>query len=73
MCLALPCRVVALGRDGTAVVTRAGASSTVSLLAAAAEISVGDWVLVHSGLILERLTDEDMRALAELALDGEDR
>lgn len=71
MCLALPCRVVALGDDGTAVVTRAGTRSTVSMLAAATDVSVGDWVLVHSGFVLDRLTDDDVRGLADLVRDGE--
>ena len=71
MCLALPCRVLALCDDGTAVVSRAGARSTVSLLAAATPVSVGDWVLVHSGFVLDRLTDDDVRGLADLAQDGE--
>lgn len=74
MCLSLPCRVVALGDDGTVVVSRAGTRSTASMLAAAADVSVGDWVLVHSGFVLDRLTEDDvcgLADLADLARDGE--
>jgi hydrogenase assembly chaperone HypC/HupF len=69
MCVALACRVIEV-RDDTAVVARDGATTTVSLLAADGDVAVGEWVLVHSGLVLGRLTDADVAALDELTKDG---
>jgi len=66
MCLSLPSRVVDVVDPGTAVVVHRGVRSTVSLLAADVPVAPGDWVLVHSGFVLGRLTDDDVRGLAEL-------
>lgn len=70
MCLSLPSRVVDVVDPSTAVVVHRGVRSTVSLLVADAEVAPGDWVLVHSGFVLRRLTDEDVRGLAELTDAG---
>lgn len=70
MCVAIPCLVVDVPDSGTAVVSRRGIRSTVSLLAADAPVEPGDWVLVHSGFVLERLSDDDVRQLVEVATDG---
>ncbi len=66
MCLSLPSRVVDVGDQGTAVVVHRGVRSTVSLLAADAPVAPGDWVLVHSGFVLGRLSDDDVRGLGGL-------
>ncbi|HET6816477.1 MAG TPA: HypC/HybG/HupF family hydrogenase formation chaperone [Mycobacteriales bacterium] len=69
MCLALPGRVVSI--DGpTAVVERGGAVLTVSLLAVGERIAPGDFVLVHSELVLTRLADDDIDQLAKLVERG---
>jgi hydrogenase expression/formation protein HypC len=65
MCLALPYRVETT--DGaTAVVARGGVRTTVTLLPVAERVVPGDYVLVHSGLVLARLADDDVNRLAEL-------
>lgn len=70
MCVAVPQHVVAI--DGqTARVTRDGKSVQVSLLAADPLLQVGDWVLVHSGFVLQRLTEDDVLAIEEIAAQGE--
>jgi hydrogenase maturation factor len=70
MCVATAYLVVDVPDPATAVVTRHGSTSTVSLLAADGVVHAGDWVLVHSGLVLARLTDDDVRQLEDLAVDG---
>jgi hydrogenase expression/formation protein HypC len=70
MCIALPYRVVDVPDPATAVVSRQGVTTTVSLLTADTTIAAGDWVLVHSGLVLARLSDEDARQLDALAIEG---
>jgi hydrogenase expression/formation protein HypC len=71
MCLSLPSRVVDVVDPMTAVVIHGGVRSTVSLLAADGSVAPGDWVLVHSGFVLRRLTDDDIHGLAELSGAGE--
>jgi hydrogenase expression/formation protein HypC len=70
MCISLPCRVVDVVDSVTAVVVHRGVRSTVSLLAADASVRPGDWVLVHSGFVLSRLTDDDVRGLVEVGDAG---
>lgn len=70
MCLAIPCLVVDVPDPGSAVISRRGVRSTVSLLATDAPVEPGDWVLVHSGFVLGRLTDDDVRQLIDVATEG---
>lgn len=59
MCLGLPCELVALGPEGAGVVRTGRRLLDVSLLTLPEPVSVGDWVLVHSGYALARLTREE--------------
>lgn len=70
MCLSEPYRVVDVPDPLTAVVTRGGVQTTVTLLAADADIAAGDWVLVHSGIVLTRLSDADVDEIEQLTRDG---
>ncbi len=44
----------------------------VSLLALEGPVAVGDWLLVHSGFALERLTDAEARAALALRSGADD-
>lgn len=57
MCVGLPARVVAL-KNGMAVVDASGAKREVSaeLLD---ELEPGDYVMVHAGIAIAKITDED--------------
>jgi hydrogenase maturation factor len=68
--MARPQQVLSLTDAQTAVVTRAGVVSQASLLTAEAPVHPGDWVLVHSGFVLARLSDDDVRYLDELTQEG---
>jgi hydrogenase assembly chaperone HypC/HupF len=70
MCLAVPNEVVSMGDGATVSVRRGGRVSRASLLAADEPVEVGDWVLVHSGLVLARLTAQDVAAYDRLLADG---
>jgi len=65
MCLALPAKVVALDRDAElATVEMDGIKKDVSL-ALIDGVAVGDYLLIHVGYALQRLSeDEAMRTLA---------
>lgn len=68
MCTTAPCEVLRV--DGTsAVVSERGRERTVLLLAAGEPVAVGDWVLVHAGLVVRRI--EETEALATNAVWAE--
>lgn len=70
MCLALPCKVVAIDGD-TATIDVSGMKKDVSL-ALVDEVAVGDWVIVHVGYALTKLDPEEAeRTLALFAEMGE--
>lgn len=73
MCLAVPAEVVELHEFDIATIEVGGARKKVSL-ALTDGISVGDYVLVHAGFVIDRIDEEEaaktMRLLEELgALD----
>lgn len=72
MCLALPAEVVSIDRaNETAVVTLGGVKKEISV-ALLNEIDVGDFVLVHVGFALHKLSpDEAARTLKMIEEAGE--
>ncbi|MCL2102414.1 MAG: HypC/HybG/HupF family hydrogenase formation chaperone [Syntrophorhabdaceae bacterium] len=64
MCLAIPARILSIN-DTSAVIDLAGAQreTSIMLLESAA---VGDWVLVHAGFAIEKITEEDAKHTLEL-------
>jgi hydrogenase expression/formation protein HypC len=71
MCLAIPARITAIdGALDTATVTLGAVSKQISL-ALVEDVGVGDYVLVHVGYALNRLSpDEAERSLALMAEAG---
>lgn len=68
MCLAIPARVIELLPAEQARVDIAGIGKTISL-ALVEDVAVGDFVIVHVGFALSRLSEEE--AEATLALFAE--
>jgi len=66
----MPSRIDDVVDPETAVVVHRGVRSTVSLLAADVPVGRGDWVLVHSGFILRRLTEDDVHGLTDVTDAG---
>jgi hydrogenase expression/formation protein HypC len=58
MCLAAPARVISVW-DKTAVVDYQGVQTTARLDTLSEPVAVGDYVLVHTGFAIRRLTAED--------------
>ena len=58
MCLAIPARVVEINGNDQAIVDVGGVRKDVSL-ALMAEVTVGDYVIVHVGYALTRLDPEE--------------
>ena len=66
MCLALPARVVAIDETGDmATVALGGVKQSISL-ALVEDIQVDDYVLVHVGYALNKLSEEEARRTLEL-------
>ncbi|MEI2387764.1 HypC/HybG/HupF family hydrogenase formation chaperone [Breoghania sp. JC706] len=73
MCLAIPAEVIELLPDGMGKVSIDGIEKAVSL-ALLSEIAVGDYVLIHVGFALSRISPEEakdtldaLREMGELA------
>lgn len=70
MCLAIPARVTALHDDAMATVSLGGVIKTISVALLDA-VAVDDYVLVHVGYALHRVSEEEAaRTLALMAEGG---
>lgn len=70
MCLALPARVTTIDADDMATVALDGVKKKISL-ALVENVTVGDYVLVHVGYALHKVSeDEAIRTLALMAEAG---
>jgi hydrogenase expression/formation protein HypC len=66
MCLALPARVVSVNAaDNNAVVLLGEVSKEVSL-ALVEDVAVGDYVLIHVGYALSKLSEEEAQQTLDL-------
>ena len=70
MCLAIPGQIVQVTGGDKATVDMHGNRFSISL-ALTPEAHVGDWVLVHAGFAITKITPEDARETWEL-LDSAD-
>ncbi|GAM03729.1 HypC/HybG/HupF family hydrogenase formation chaperone [Novosphingobium sp. MBES04] len=70
MCLAIPALVTAVLADDMATVSLGGVVKTVSV-ALLDEVAVGDYVLLHVGYALHKISEEEAeRSLAMMAEGG---
>ena len=69
MCLAIPAKVTALEAGDMAVVAFEGVKKRISV-ALVEDIAVGDYVLVHVGYALHRVSEEEALAMANSTLYG---
>ena len=65
MCLAIPAKIVALPEPGMAVVSLEGVKKTISL-ALVDDAGIGDYVLVHVGYALHKVSEEEAARTLEL-------
>jgi len=66
MCLGMVGQVLSVGPAGCVEVAAGDRIITASLLAMPDAVGPGDWVLMHSGLVLGRLTEHEARDALEL-------
>lgn len=64
MCLGELVEVTGVDAAATAEVVRDGRHATVSLMVLDVPVVVGDWLVVHAGFALERLTADEAREAA---------
>jgi hydrogenase assembly chaperone HypC/HupF len=64
MCLGELVEVTGVDAAATAEVVRDGRRATVSLMVLDEPVAVGDWLVVHAGFALERLTADEAREAA---------
>jgi hydrogenase expression/formation protein HypC len=57
MCLGVPAKVLETG-DGAAVVELGGVRREISVMLLG-DVSVGEWVIVHAGFAIEKLSEEE--------------
>ena len=65
MCLGELAEVIEVGA-ANALVSGGGGTRTVSLLTLTDQVAPGDWVVIHSGFALARLTAEEAREATAL-------
>jgi len=73
MCLGIPGRVVSLETDhpDLVVVDVSGAEQTINLALIDDGLDIGDWVVIHMGFALEKLSEEEaLDALEVLNMIG---
>jgi len=57
MCLGVPAKILETG-DGAAVVELGGVRREISVMLLD-DVSVGEWVIVHAGFAIEKLSEEE--------------
>lgn len=65
MCVGLPARIVGIDKDGTALVDASGARRRVSA-ALLEDLNPGDYVMVHAGAAIARITEEETQETERL-------
>jgi len=57
MCLGIPARI--LERDGAAAIVELGGVRREISVMLLDDVSVGDWVIIHAGFAIEKLSEEE--------------
>jgi hydrogenase expression/formation protein HypC len=66
MCLGTIGRITGVGPESLVRVRTGDREITASLLAVSETVGPGDWVVLHSGLVLARLTEQEAKDALEL-------
>jgi hydrogenase expression/formation protein HypC len=57
MCLGVPAKILKTG-DGAAIVELGGVRREISVMLVD-DVSVGEWVIIHAGFAIEKLSEEE--------------
>ena len=69
MCLAIPAKIVSIDADATAIVSLEGIKKKIST-ALLDDAAVGDYVLVHVGYALNKLSEDEAQRTLDLMREG---
>lgn len=70
MCLAIPSKIVSIDRNTCmGVIDTMGVTRDANLMLVDDEVAVGDWVLVHVGLAISRIDEEEAQKTLEMYQD----
>lgn len=69
MCLAIPAKIVSVDDDATAIVSLEGIKKKIST-ALIDDAAVGDYVLVHVGYALNKLSQDEAQRTLDLMREG---
>ncbi|WP_208246151.1 HypC/HybG/HupF family hydrogenase formation chaperone (plasmid) [Rhizobium sp. T1470] len=69
MCLALPAKIIALPEAGMAIVSLEGIRKTISL-ALIDDAAIGDYVLIHVGYALHKVSEEEAARTLQLMAES---
>ncbi|MBN1957796.1 MAG: HypC/HybG/HupF family hydrogenase formation chaperone [Desulfuromonadales bacterium] len=70
MCLAIPSKITAIDKETSmATVETMGVTRSANLALVEDEVSVGDWVLVHVGIAMSRIDENEARKNLDLFED----
>jgi hydrogenase expression/formation protein HypC len=70
MCLAIPAQVVAIDADGENATVAIDQIQVEVSLALVDEVGIGDYVLVHVGYALQKLSEEEAMKTLELFVEA---
>lgn len=67
MCLAIPSKIIAIDNESSmATVETMGVTRAANLTLVEDEVGIGDWVLVHVGIAMSRIDEDEARKSLEL-------
>lgn len=67
MCLAIPSQIITIDHETSmATVETMGVSRAANLTLVEDEVGIGDWVLVHVGIAMSRIDEDEARKSLEL-------
>lgn len=67
MCLAIPSKIIAIDNETSmATVETMGVTRAANLTLVEDEVGIGDWVLVHVGIAMSRIEEDEARKSLEL-------
>lgn len=61
MCLAYPYKIVEIKNEWTAIAEAQGVKAEIFLHLLPESVEIGDWVLVHVGFAIRKISEEDAR------------
>lgn len=67
MCLAIPSKIIEIDKETSmATVETMGVTRSANLALVEDEVTVGDWVLVHVGIAMSRIDENEARSSLDL-------